>query len=202
MLEHTLTSWAQEMSPGPCELKSSTSVSAAQRERVPGRALTQAVYLVRAEPWNSTSEAQTGQGHPPEGVLSLQDDMGLCLQSHFGRFWGFFLADSPQRVKLFAKEERKMNSQRRTCLPQNLRGTKTRWLHFQRHKHMGQEVSQYYKRGLRPVWDWRSTRGIWQFFVQASKYCENKSEGNKRDNFQPSVISMSLHAHEAKIMFF
>lgn len=130
-----------------------TPVSAAQRERVPGCVLTQAVYLGRAAPWNFTSEAQTGQGHPPEDVLSLQDDMGVCLQSHFGRFWGFFLAESPQRVKLFGKEEQKMNSQRRTCLPQNLRGTKTRWLHFQRPKQMGQEASQYYKRDLRSLLD-------------------------------------------------
>lgn len=101
------------------------------------------------------SEAQTVQGHPPEGVLSLQYDMGLCLQSQFGRFCGFFLADSPQRVKL-----QKRNIPRRTCLPQNL-GTKTRWLHFQRPKQMGKEVSQYYKSGLRPLWDWRSTSGMW-----------------------------------------
>lgn len=119
------------------------------------------------------SEAQIAQGHPLQGVPSLQYDMGLCLQSHFQRFWGFFLADSPQRIKL-----QKRDNQRRTRLPQNLRGTKTRCLHFQRPKQMGQEVSQYYKRGLSPLSDWRSMSGIWYIFVQASKYCENKSEEN------------------------
>lgn len=44
-----------------------------------GRVLTQAAYLVREATWNFTfrgpSEAQTAQGHPPEGVLSLKYDI-------------------------------------------------------------------------------------------------------------------------------
>lgn len=142
------------MSPGPCdftaELKAPTSISAAQGERMvrmcvatsclPGHSSTMKLHLQRPK-------LPRGILTPP-GVPSLHYDMGLCLQSHFGRFWGFFLAESPQRVKL-----QKRNSQRRTCLPQNLRDTKTRWLHFQRPKWMGQEVSQYNKRGLRPLCD-------------------------------------------------
>lgn len=144
-------SWAQEISSHPCDFTAELRIPLLSVQHRKGG---QDVCWYKLPTWSekhhetSPSEAQTAQGHPPEGVLSLYD-MGLCLQSHFGRFWGFFLADSPQRVKL-----QKRNSQRRTCLPQNLRGTKTRWLDFQRPKEMGQEVPNITKgvSDSRSVW--------------------------------------------------
>lgn len=91
------------MSPGPCdftaELRAPTSVNAAERKG--GQEVCRHKLSTWSEQHHETapSEAHTAQGHPPNGVLSLQCEMGLCLQSHSGRFWGFFLADSPQRVK-------------------------------------------------------------------------------------------------------
>lgn len=103
-----LSPWAQEMSTGPwdltAELRGPISVNSSIHHREGGWAgsvPTQGVYLLRPAPWRSIFQRPKLPRGIYLGVPCHNNKIwGGVFTKSFGEIFGFFLAYSPQRVKL------------------------------------------------------------------------------------------------------
>lgn len=178
MFEHTLTSWAQEMSSGPCdftELRAPTSANAAQKERV-----ARMCADTGCTPWqSSTKKLHLQRPKLPRdihwGCPVIAVRYGAVFTKSLRDILGFLSSwQSPKSQTAKKGTAKGEHAFLRIEEVQNLDGCTfrdpNRW--DRRFPNITKGVSDSRSMWLK-IHKWNMTN-----FVQASNYCENKSEEN------------------------